>query len=304
MRIRGTHPSRSMVSIESWISNKLNIPVSTSREDEIAEVYCGYENISRNKLLMELMGTCYKFVYNEGLHKELFFDYLSFYHRLLTNTAGKGLELSDALIEFKKEHMKLVATYTQTFLVASIDFIVTNLIQHYHLISFILCDERETDKKNVTLDVAPVLNNDLLDLKSGIDIETWKIQESIKKLEEKHKICNEDILKNMSESAIKLDVELNEYIQTLTNHTAESSKKDQDDDQIVIGEKEKDSLTDLIRKIVMVHAKITANQLEGAVAKSKELIKHEIACNELRKSNAKNDLGGKPSRPRKSAKKK
>jgi len=281
--------------MKSWISNLTNVPATISEEELMAHTYSGCTVISKDTLLIDLLCSCYKFVYNEGVHKGLLKEYVLFYFDLISDTACKGLPLEFAVTQLKERHTKLNCHFTTMFLKASIDFILMNLIQHYHLFMFAMCHEREKDERKDSVKVVSVHDDNISPLSTAIDIDTWNLQQSINQLEESNKSNQEEIVRTVSESAGQLESELNSYLESLTARMEASEESTAvTPDQVEPTE----GIKNLIANIVTVHAKITNNQLEGAVARSKQLIQHEMAVNALKRSNQKptNEVNLKPSR--------
>jgi len=233
----------------------------------------GHE-LTSDELMTDLLINCLHFVYNEGTSKEQMEFFMTFYRQLLTDAINQELPILDtvALVKNKFKDEAFCNHFPPIFLKSAIDFICSNLIQHYHLILNAMLYSREQVIHEVesVIDVPPLVFEEL---SKSTPYDKWITETKLKESEEKFRQEEEKIDSNFLQSTTMLEAELCECLEQIDSLV--SSRLD---------------IKEMIKTIVEKHAHLTEAELQSSLLKSKQQVLIKLEKSKILKSPSKINL--------------
>ena len=230
------------------------------------------KEITSTTLHHDILLNCLTFLDRHGLMEKEMKIYLEFFNILFTDTVCEGLPIEDAvntikerITPFFKEH----GNFSLLFMKSAIDYIMSTVIQHYHLMVYVMNNRRDEELHVLYEKVEiPLLEPDLLQMGKT---------EAVVEMERK-----------VAEEEMKYKLQMSQV-----NDQYESAKKKIEDDidtsmatNDVIEGMTTSSIVNITSDVLHKYSELTATELQHSMEASKQLVSHKIEKAKITNSSA------------------
>jgi len=262
----------------------------------------------------ELLEDCFNFAFGHGLGMNTVKKFVQFFQSLLDDTVKKGLTLEEAsnLIKQRLQQQQQqqqqqipILKSNKMFLYATVEYLSQTLLQHYHLLKFAFNRPRDVERHECQLNVE-VSPYEVLDLAESTQIDQWRMENDLRTEEDKYQVEETKLKIEMEESIQQVEKELEDYFVNLfqqlnnndnddENYSAQTDQQHQQQQQHS-GKLNLDQMTEQIQQILTSRSKLTSNQLEYTIEKSRIMLsknlQQALIQNKYRDENKHSSSGG------------